>query len=141
MINVRRIFYVTSHFHVLKGLTFVPWGLYYLAGGVFALTQPTLSDMTLLGILFGGILLAVLAQLLIARYYQQTLGTVGEPVQKRHIPANSTTRKRRIWLWSGFILVSVLIGLFFICGGVYNHLLLTRSLQKQEKVRSYVTRI
>jgi hypothetical protein len=223
MVNVRRIFYVTSHFHVLKGLTFVPWGLYYLAGSVFAATQPAFDNVTLLIILFGGLLLAVLTQLPLARYYQRTLGVVGEPVQKQRIPADSATHKRRIWLWSGFIAVSIviglfaiwgtplldpqysamfiyrllctivvclfcltlwlqerleegyghiplwpfaayliftfeppaflrppsttiilesiLIGLFFICGGVYNHLLLTRSLQKQEKVRNYVTRI
>jgi hypothetical protein len=222
MVNVRRIFYVTSHFHALKGLAFVPWGLYYLAGGVFAETQPALDNMTLLTILSGGLLLAAIAHALIAHYYQRTRGVVGEPVQKPHIPADSATRRRRIWLWSGFIIVSVLvgliavwgtrqldpqysnmfiyrllcaivicllcltlwlqerveegyghiplwplaayliltleppaflrpgatiflenilIGLFFICAGVYNHLLLTRSLQQQKKVRSYVTRI
>ena len=222
MVNVRRIFYVTSHFHALKGLTLVPWGLYYLVGAVFAAMPLALSDAALLAILIGGLFLAAIVHVLLALHYQRTLGVVEEPLHKPHITIDPATRRQRIWLWSGFIVVSILlslfavwgtrqidpqhsamfiyrlllaivicllcltlwiqerveegyghiplwplaayliltfeppaflrmgatsvlesiiIGLFFICGGVYNHLLLTRSFQKYEKARSYVTRI
>jgi MFS family permease len=219
MVNVKRIFYVTSHFHALKGLMCVPWGIYYLAGGIFAVEQPPFNDMTETAMLFGGLFLATIAQVLLARYYQRTLGVVGEPLQKPRLSTDPATRRWRIWLWSGFVAASVLIGLlaiwgtplldphyasmfiyrllcaivicllgltlwlqerveegyghiplwplaayliltleppafwrtgatilleniliglFFICGGVYNHLLLTRSFQKYERVISYV---
>lgn len=112
MINLARIRYITSHFNVLRGLTVVPWGIYYLLGALFTLTYSSADNIIPIVVLIGGLLLAGLVQWLLFNYYQKTIGVVDNPMHHHQVPLASATRRKLIGLWIGYALVTILAGLF-----------------------------
>src|SRR5258708_4293846 len=95
MVNMARIRYITSHFNVLKGLTVVPWGIYYLLGAGFDLwVAPWQSDVVLFAALWAGCVVAGLIQLLLLVYYGRALGYVSNPIKaSRTLPATNVRYK------------------------------------------------
>ncbi len=118
MINIARIRYITSHFNMLKGLTIVPWGVYYLLGAVFPVwgEASSLNEGVQSAILLAGIILASIAHWLLFRYYGRTFGFVGEPTRRQKTALTRDTRYRYIGLWTGFVVVSVVVGSLAVWG-------------------------
>ncbi|QBD77435.1 hypothetical protein EPA93_16120 [Ktedonosporobacter rubrisoli] len=114
MVNLVRIRYVTSHFHLLQGLTIVPWGIYYLLGAAFALCWTSPDIVLPLAMLFGGFFLAGSAHLLIANYYRKTLGTVDNPGLRKGRSIEAATKNKLFGLWTAFVILTALVELLAI---------------------------
>jgi hypothetical protein len=46
----------------------------------------------------------------------QALGFVGQPMQTSHAPVGATLRRKRTWLWIGFVLLTAVVGLLSFWG-------------------------
>jgi hypothetical protein len=81
--ELRQLGSAAANYPYLQGLWAIPFGFVIVLAGISNL-QHRPADSVMLGIVLGGLLLALLASLLIARYYRHRYGTV-IPTRRRQV--------------------------------------------------------